>query len=339
MKDALSFAGEKASRLVSSGYINMATHAPNLFRCLYAAGGLVSTSRSKSPVYWANVSYTDALHRYILDKGFDTIITPHLFLAEALTHLLRKHGLAARCYAVATDYTCIPFWEETEPDYFFIPHEDLKEEFISKGIPKEKLIATGIPVAQRFTVRQPKAAARKKLGLPDAGKLFLIMTGSMGYGNIEALISQLLELCGSSDSIVVLGGNNEALKSGLREKFYGLPVLILDYTNRVDEYMDACDLLFTKPGGLTSTEAAAKRIPLVHTAPIPGCENKNAEFFVSHGLSIAGEYAKELSRRAYALCEDDAALARMQAAQEREINRFAADAICDFILKEEQVHA
>ena len=103
MKDALSFAGEKASRLVSSGYINMATHAPNLFRCLYAAGGLVSTSRSKSPVYWANVSYTDALHRYILDKGFDTIITPHLFPAEALTHLLRKHGLAARCYAVATD--------------------------------------------------------------------------------------------------------------------------------------------------------------------------------------------------------------------------------------------
>lgn len=95
MKDALSFAGEKASRLVSSGYINMATHAPNLFRCLYAAGGLVSTSRSKSPVYWANVSYADALHRYILDKGFDTIITPHLFPAEALTHLLRKHGLAA----------------------------------------------------------------------------------------------------------------------------------------------------------------------------------------------------------------------------------------------------
>lgn len=72
---------------------------------------------------------------------------------------------------------------------------------------------------------------------------------------------------------------------------------------------------FTKPGGLTSTEAAAKRIPLVHTAPIPGCENKNAEFFVSHGLSITGEDAKELARRAYALCEDDAALARMQAAR------------------------
>ena len=180
--------------------------------------------------------------------------------------------------------------------------------------------------------------ARERLHLPQEGKIALIMTGSMGYGNIEALISQLLELCGSSDSIVVLGGNNEALKSGLREKFYGLPVLILDYTNRVDEYMDACDLLFTKPGGLTSTEAAAKRIPLVHTAPIPGCENKNAEFFVSHGLSITGEDAKELARRAYALCGDDAALARMQAAQEREINRFAADAICDFILKEEQVH-
>lgn len=339
MRDALLFSGKKSSRLVCNTYSKITTKAPALFGMVYRAGNFISTNKFKSVLYYANMPAAHRLAAYIEKNGFDTVLMLHLFPAETLTAARKNLGLCVKSYAIATDYTCIPFWEETEPDYFFIPHEDLKEEFISKGIPKEKLIATGIPVAQRFTVRQPKAAARKKLGLPDAGKLFLIMTGSMGYGNIEALISQLLELCGSSDSIVVLGGNNEALKSGLREKFYGLPVLILDYTNRVDEYMDACDLLFTKPGGLTSTEAAAKRIPLVHTAPIPGCENKNAEFFVSHGLSITGEDAKELARRAYALCEDDAALARMQAAQEREINRFAADAICDFILKEEQVHA
>ena len=71
----------------------------------------------------------------------------------------------------------------------------------------------------------------------------------------------------------------------------------------------------------------------VHTAPIPGCENCNAQFFASHGLSITGEDMRSLARQAYELCGDQAALERMRAAQEREIRRFAADAICDFILK------
>ena len=65
-----------------------------------------------------------------------------------------------RTYAVATDYTCIPFWEETELDAYFVPHEDLKREFAGKGIPQEKLIPTGIPISRRCLQKTPKAEAR-----------------------------------------------------------------------------------------------------------------------------------------------------------------------------------
>ena len=136
--------------------------------------------------------------------------------------------LAGIQMCIRDSYTCIPFWEETEPDYFFIPHEDLKAEFMQKGIPEEKLIVSGIPVARRFTIRQDKAQARRQLGLPEDGRIFLIMTGSMGYGNIDLLLSELLSLCGAQDHIVVLGGNNEAIKSALRETFYGTNTRILD---------------------------------------------------------------------------------------------------------------
>ncbi|MFQ7281966.1 MAG: MGDG synthase family glycosyltransferase [Christensenellales bacterium] len=335
MKDALSFAGEKASRLVSSGYINMATHAPNLFRCLYAAGGLVSTSRSKSPVYWANVSYTDALHRYILDKGFDTIITPHLFPAEALTHLLRKHGLAARCYAVATDYTCIPFWEETELHGYFIPHRDLIPEFVEKGLPRERLFPLGIPVSSRFAQHTSQKQARHSLGLPEEGKLFLMMSGSMGFGNLEDLLARLLRLCLRGEHILVLGGTNERMKQRLRTRYGGHPqVSILDFTTQVPLYMDACDLVFTKPGGLTSTEAAVKNLPLVHTAPIPGCETKNARFFQQHLLSISEKNPDTLLNQAYALAYDEAAQRTMLAAQRKHIPRNAAEQIYRHIVSE-----
>ena len=63
-------------------------------------------------------------------------------------------------------------------------------------------------------------------------------------------------------------------------------VHILGFTEQVAEYMAACDVIFTKPGGLSSTEAAISRIPIVHTNPIPGCENCNLEFFQSRGMSV-----------------------------------------------------
>ena len=260
MRDILLFSGKRKSKVVCDTYVNITTKAPALFGLAYQAGKFISTNKFKSVIYYANKSAARRLSSYIEKNGFDAILMPHLFPAETITAIRKNYGLAAKTYAIATDYTCIPFWEETEPDYFFIPHEDLKAEFMQKGIPEEKLIVSGIPVARRFTIRQDKTQARRQLGLPEEGRIFLIMTGSMGYGNIDLLLSELLSLCGAQDHIVVLGGNNEALKSALREKFYGTNARILDYTSRVDEYMDACDLLFTKPGGLTSTEAAAKCI-------------------------------------------------------------------------------
>lgn len=335
MRDILLFSGKKNSKIVCDTYVNLTTKAPALFGLAYQAGKFISTSKYKSVVYYANRPAAKRLAEYIEKNGFDAVLMPHLFPAETLTAARRNFGLSVKSYAVATDYTCIPFWEETEPDYFFIPHADLKAEFLKAGIPEEKLIVTGIPVSRRFTQRKPKKEARASLGLPLEGKLFLIMTGSMGYGNVDSLVSKLLSLCGEEEYIVVLGGNNIAMKSALREKFYGKNVRIIDYTSKVDVYMDACDILFTKPGGLTSTEAAAKCVPLVHTAPIPGCENQNANFFSAHGFSITEENIDSLAERAYQLCQDEAALSRMRAAQEQGINRFAADTICDFITSKE----
>ena len=100
--------------------------------------------------------------------------------------------------------------------------------------------------------------------------LIHILTGSMGYGNIEKLTDTLLNSADENTEIVILGGNNEKLKGRLRCKYSADFVKVIDFTDKVDVYMDACDIIFTKPGGLTSTEAAVKNIPIIHTDPIPG---------------------------------------------------------------------
>ncbi len=334
MKDALLFAGEHVSRFVSGTYVNVTTKAPQLFHFLYWAGSGISSSKVKSIIYYVNKSYASALGEYIEKNHFDVVLVPHLFPAEALTSLRRKGKLSARCYAIATDYTCIPFWEETELDGYFIPHEDLCDEFHKKGIPYEKLHATGIPVSKRFLNPIDRDEIRRALAIPELGKMLLVMSGSMGFGSVASITEELIEHCSEKDRIFVLGGSNEPLKRELRKKFGNdMRVKIMDFTDQVPAYMGACDVLFTKPGGLTSTEAAVRNVPMIHTPPIPGCETANAAFFSSRGLSLCAKTEKDAANCAQRLLTDANLGNAMKLAQKKVIHADAGDRICDFILK------
>ena len=127
------------------------------------------------------------------------------------------------------------------------------------------------------------------------------------------------------------------MRSHLAEIFAGNPdVLLQPFTDKVSLFMDAADIVFTKPGGLTSTEAAVKNVLLVHTPPIPGCETINAEFFSSRGLSdCAGINAspEDIAESAYALWRDRDAQEKMLRAQRDNIHPDSADEICRFILE------
>ena len=158
------------------------------------------------------------------------------------------------------------------------------------------------------------------------------MTGSMGYGNAEALVAALRTRIPGAD-VLVMGGNNERLKRTLRTTFAeDAQVSVLDYTNEVSLYLDAADLLFTKPGGLSSTEAAVKGIPMIHTAPIPGWEAENAAFFETLGLSCTGDTPEAQADAAAALLAAPDAMEQMRKRQRAEINPHAAEDIATLLL-------
>lgn len=334
MKDALSLARGRASRTISGAYIGMATHAPSLFGGIYRLGGAVSSSKRKSPVYYANARYAGALRSYLEDNGFTAVVTPHLFPAETLTWLRRKEGFSVPSYAVATDYTCIPFWEETELDAYFLPHQDLIPEFAGKGVPEEKLVPTGLPVSGRYLARTDRREARRALGLDPEAPMFLVMTGSMGFGDISSFTLDLLLTCPKEARIVILTGHNQPLKEKIDRDFSREDrVTTVPFTTQVPLYMDACDVLLSKPGGLTSTEAAVKNVPLVHTRPIPGCETKNARFFSSRGLSLFAEEPRDAAGLAARLAGSEELREKMRLRQREGIPARAAEAVADWILE------
>lgn len=334
MADALAFASESVSRQISNIYISMTRKAPRVFGAIYRLGDAISSSRYKSPVFFVNILYREKLYRYLIEHQITDVVMTHLFPTETLTGLRREHGLPQRLIAVSTDYTCIPFWEETEPDAFIIAQPELEEEYAAAGIPREKLLPYGIPVGAQFRSHVDKNKAREAIGVPAERPMLLIMSGSMGFGNVRQMITELLRIFGDSVSIVVLGGSNEKLKSCLRTVFaYSRNLTVVDMTRKVGLYMDACDVLFTKPGGLTSTEAAVKNVPMVLTSPIPGCENRNEEFFIERGLALPGRTLEQQVESARRLLSHPSEREKMRTLQREYINPGAAADICDFVLR------
>ena len=269
----MSLGRKHTSALVGGAYVKLVSVFPAGFGALYQLGELVRKFPWKSPVYYANARLGNALADYIDQNHFNAVVTTHLYPAETLTWMKQKGRLTIPCVAVATDYACIPFWEETNCDYYVVPHKDLIPEFASCGIPEEKLLPLGIPVRPAFARPASKEDVRRHLGLPENAPLFLVMSGSMGFGKVHLLTHELVSRLENGEQAVIICGNNKKRMRSLRLQFHKNPnVHIIGFTRHVAEYMAAADVLFTKPGGLSSTEAAVRRVPLVHTDPIPGCE-------------------------------------------------------------------
>lgn len=332
LMDMFTLSGPRTADMVGSAYVNVARTAPHFFGFLYRIAGIISSPKRKSPVYYANGLMAKKLFSYLAENPCDAIVMPHLFPAETITYMKKHHMSVPLCVAVATDYTCIPFWEETDCDYYILPHEDLIPEYVSKKIPEEKLIPFGIPTGKAFCVTPDKKAAREKLHLPADKPLYLIMSGSMGFGKLHLFTYELVQHLKNGEHIIIICGSNEKLKRTLKKQFFRTPgVHIIGYTSQVADFMAACDVIYTKPGGLTSTEALNMHIPIVHTAPIPGCENKNRDFFVSRGMSIAAERVRTQVSQGMLLVENAAVRNGMYSAQQSNAHKNAAKDICRFL--------
>lgn len=338
--DLMMLKGRRTSKLVGGSYVSVVKHAPRLFGMIYQAGELIRSPKRKSPVYYANSAVAKPLKRYLEDHPCDIIVTTHLYAAETLTYMKRRQMLAQKTVAIGTDYTCIPFWEETECDYYIVPHEKCAEEFASYGIPKERLLPCGIPVHPDFAVRARKEKAQRTCGLPPDKPAYLLMSGSMGFGKIHVFARELARHCTNGEQIIIICGNNRRREYAMKLQFFRNPdVHVLGYTNHVAVYMEACDVIFTKPGGLSSTEAAVKGIPIVHTNPIPGCETKNLKFFTRLGMSMGARTIREQIAAGQYLLENSEAREAMKRAQRENINPHAGMDIVRILERECQEEA
>ncbi len=286
-------------------------------------------------MYLANAAYAERLNRFLEAQQYTDVVCTHLYGMEAMTALKKRGKNTIPAYGIMTDYTCTPFLAETELDGYFTPHASLSDDLIRRGMPADKLYPLGIPVSPAFDTPLSRQEARARLGVPGEQKLFLIMTGGVGCESLLGLCDAFLTAADETMLAQILVGHNESLGETIRER-YGAEGQIrpVPFTDQVPVYMRAADVMLSKPGGLTSTEAAAANVPFVAVKAIPGCETCNAAFFQQHGMALSARDDAEAVAFAIQLAIDPERAERMRRAQRETLPAHAARHIAQFVLNQ-----
>lgn len=343
MQDVLAIASPRTSKKVSNTYVK-STEGHNMFSKVYALAQWVSANLNqgkRSPVYLFNKIYWRRLYRYIEQGGYDAVISVHLFAAESLTAVKREGKLKIPAFFVMTDYTLHAFLNDTDLDYYIIPHEDLIPLYVRHGFKFDHIFPIGIPVdVDKFMHRLPKPEAREKvaqlLGIKlkaKEGHWYLVMSGSMGFGNMSQLMRQFVTRIEQNDRVICVCGRNERNLRSVQHDFASESrVVPIGYTDQVSLLMDACDVVLSKPGGITTTETIIKNIPLVHTAPIPGIESENAEFCHERNMSFHSDDPIEQVEAAIRLATDPVSREPMLESQRRNSEPKTCQFIIDLVV-------
>lgn len=317
---------------INNLYIKSTSGDGDVFKTVYHLGELYQKTNLKSPVYELNKLNSNKLYRYIKENKYDYVVATHLFPAQALTAIKKEYSI--HFMEIATDYVSIPFWEETNPDYFVIPSKELESDFLNKGFKKETLLSFGIPVSKSYSVCYDKEQCKQKLGLEINKKYVLILTGSMGFGNVIQMVQELVGKI-KDISFIVSCGNNIELLDNLNKKYVEEErIIALPFTDELDMYMKSSEVILSKPGGLTTTEIATLRKPFIHTMPIPGCENYNANFFSARKMSLKCDTIEDVIKNTTKLLNDKRLQEEIIKNQEKYINANACDEIADVIIEE-----
>jgi processive 1,2-diacylglycerol beta-glucosyltransferase len=336
--DVIHHVSKVFQRLYDKTYIGMVRRAPELMGLLY--------DRTDKP--WEKMRRrlavdrlnTQPMIRMLKRVQPDLCIATHFLPAEIIAWLRAKKKLQTHNAVVVTDYDVHAMWLCRTVDRYYVAIPEAAEYLAGIGVPREILRVTGIPVDPLFSVPVEQGSARKRLKLDAMAPVLLIAAGGYGIGPVEQLVRDLLALQ-KPWQIVAIAGKSEQVKKKLEDiaaRAGNLPsssprLVPVGFTKEMDQYMAAADLLVGKAGGLTTSEALSRALPMALIEPIPGQEERNADHLLEEGAAIRCNNLPAAAWKIAALLNDPPRLARMKEVARKLGNPNAAAEIAADALK------
>ncbi|MDD2689979.1 MAG: glycosyltransferase [Candidatus Omnitrophica bacterium] len=229
-----------------------------------------------------NIINMRGFSRYLVEENADVIISTHFLASELVAFLKGKQKIKSRLFTVITDFSVHPFWICKATDKYIVASEFTKEELLLEGIEAGSIEAFGIPVDTKFSKEYDKKILCEKLGINKDKFSVLVMTGSFGVGPLEEIVHALYK----DIQVLVICASNKKLYTRLKQE--NLPnVKIFGFIDNVEELMAVCDMIITKPGGVSISEILNMDLPPIFISAIPGQETGNLEVLKKYGVGIS----------------------------------------------------
>ncbi|HVA36008.1 MAG TPA: glycosyltransferase [Candidatus Dormibacteraeota bacterium] len=309
--DSYKYAASIFSKLVSNGYIGMVKTIPQLYRYIYDQAERATKVGSFKT--WVN-QFTAAKLRTMVERSrADVVVCTHAFPCGVMAEYKRQFGEEVPVMGIVTDFALHPFWIYRNIDAYCVATAEMRTALAARGVAPERIHVSGIPVNPSFALGGDRAELRRSLGLPVDRSLVLIMGGGLGIGPVDKMM-RALEGIETPLTAVVIVGKNAPLERRLRDLAETLeyPLRVVGFVDNVYDYMHAADVLLTKPGGLTTSEALSAELPMVLVKPLPGQEERNTRFLLERRAAVRVASLRSLPQVVGALLDDPARLATMR---------------------------
>jgi processive 1,2-diacylglycerol beta-glucosyltransferase len=277
---------------------------------------------------------TERLARLLDTMRPDAVITVHATPAAAMAALARAGRPLPPHTTAVTDFVAHSQWMPRPVDRYCVAAEEVRNEFVARGIPPERVVVTGVPVHEDFARPVDAAAARRALGLRPELPTVVAMAGSQGsLGRLGDVTRALLRMERPLQAVVV-AGRDEPLRARLARAAAGSPVRVVGYASDVRTLLAAADLLVTKAGGMTLAEATAAGVPLLLYGSLPGQERGNERFASQAGIALVARSRGELRRLLDRALGDGTTLERLQGSLRRLRRPGAAQHVLDLVTEQ-----
>jgi processive 1,2-diacylglycerol beta-glucosyltransferase len=266
--------------------------APGLWGLAYGLGDRLA---SDSPLTFGMTRLgTVALGRLLRQLAPDVVVTVHATPSAAMASLVQAGERVPPHTTVVTDFVAHSQWMARHVDRYCVAADEVRHEFVARGIPRERIAVTGVPVRRSFERPADRLEARQRFGLDPDRPVVLAMAGSDGsLGRLPA-VSRVLLASRRPLQGMVITGRDRALHTELCRLTDGSRVRVLGYVRHIRALMAAADLLVTKAGGMTLAEAMAAELPLLTFGSLPGQERQNERFASRTGIALSARSTREL---------------------------------------------
>jgi processive 1,2-diacylglycerol beta-glucosyltransferase len=333
--DALKYASPLMRGLYAKTYLRMVNTAPTLLGWIY--------DETDRPWHLENRRLafdrinTLPLARFIENYDADMIVCTHFMPASIVSWLKAKKRINTPHAVVVTDLDLHAMWMCRKYEHYFTAIEETREHLIQLGTEPARISVTGIPIDPIFAQHKDKSEMRAKLGLAQDKAVIMLSAGGFGVGRMSEILSGLGDMEHPAQVLAMCGKNARLIRDVERiaRETNGrgnVEIIPVGFTDAMDEYMSAADLLVGKPGGLTTSEALAKNLVMVIVNPIPGQEERNSDHLLEEGAAIRCNNLPALAFKIDRLLEDPVRFAAMQANVQRIARPDAASHIAEQLL-------